>query len=953
MVESSAQNVVSGAPRAGGPRVLELRIHGIKNTAPYDLIGCKPDQIQPVGDADALSGFWTETNPPAGSPTRVEAYSWGNLARSSPSSSFLKGMGRVVGQAFWFLVVPFALANAAYWARKLPAPGTGSRPLAAGPGAGTVRLFALLLSLVFTTTFCAVAFGLFAVECFPPTGTGQPTAMCKQLPEALDFMTGWPRGRRLALAAVIPVAAILAVFVTARLATVRNLAPVRVSWNEETPEGAAEGSEGRPFLASPGLWTRPHVSTVTGKAHIAACLALICILLLSDSIGSLWRHDCQAARQMLSADCVRDLGTAIGRDGFAALLLALAVVVLLAAMVTVAFRSPEVRAPEDDAAGVRRSNVLWTAGAGLVLLTAGQLVIFPTPDVVPSLPFAGTSVASLLLLTALVVLAVAGLFMRSGRGFQLATAGASVSSAVLILWAAGLWDDWVLAVPVGITGLFIACYVGVLRREGAADEGWRGQGPGVFMFAAILTAHFLSSALVLGLRKLLELPMDKELPARTEELWRGAGGSAVNLSDVLDVPAVYALTGGLLLVGIALAVAGFVPACSWLIRDRGLTPMQPPPHAGTGPLPAQPPSYFSDIDVDPRSGAADPGDERRNLTYRRRRLSALTQRGEAAFGLLTLLIWAAAVLAIAASALRNGTDATGYRALLGGPVEVIQKDFAGWGIVLAATVILAFMVLNAATSKEERPLAILWDVMCFLPNAAHPFGAPSYSNRVVPELARRINDWLEAPAPVSASVSWNSGQEEAAGASRPSHTVLVSAHSLGAVVAIAALFHLKACRPDLDFKRIRLLTYGVQLRPYFGRFFPELFGPAVLGTWPTQGPGLFSADPWKAAREAEAAARGSRGLGGSEGLTLVTLLQGGQPATSPVWRNIWRRSDFLGFPACAHTQQGNDLDVYAVETEPKHSQFVVATHGNYPATTTYAKVRGEMLTEWFDGGLLP
>ncbi|GAC1368719.1 MAG: hypothetical protein NVSMB43_03000 [Pseudarthrobacter sp.] len=916
--------------------MLELRIHGIKNTAPNVLIGCKPDQIEPVGDGDALSGFWTETNPPAGSPTRVEAYSWGNLDRTSPSSSFLKGVGRVIGQAFWFLVVPFALANAAYWARKLPSAGPGKRPLAAGPGAGTVRLFALLLSLVFTTTFCAVAFGLLAVECFPSTGTGQPTAMCKQLPEALDFMTGWSRGQRLALAALVPVAAILAVFVTAKLATVRNLAPVRVSWNEEPPQAAAQASDGGPFLASPGLWTRPHVSVVTGRAHIAACLALVCILLLSDSIGSFWPHRCQNAVRMFDGDCPQELGTALGRDGGAAPILALSILLLLASMITVAFFYPEVRAPENDKWGNRWSNGLWIMGVVLILATIVQLVLVPTPDGASNLPFAGTSVASLLLLTALVVLAVSGLFMRSGRGFQVATIGATVSSAVLILWAAGMWEDWVLAIPAAITIVFIGFYFGLRGRNDHADEGWRGGGPAVFMFAAILTAHFLSSELVLGLRKLLQWPMDKALPARPEELWRGAHGSEVVLHNVLDVPAVYGLTGGLLLVGIALAVVGFLPACAWLILKGGLTPMQPPPPNGTGPLPVQPPSYFSDIDVDPLSEAADPGDERRNLTYRRRRLSALTQRGEAAFGLLTLLIWAAAVLAIAASALRQDSDATGYRALLERPLHIIREDFAGWGIVLAATVILAFMVLHAATSKEERPLAILWDVMCFLPNAAHPFGAPSYSNRVVPELARRINDWLEAPGP-----------EPAPGRSGPNHTVLLSAHSLGAVVAIAALFHLKASKPELDFKRIRLLTYGVQLRPYFGRFFPELFGPAVLGTWPTRGPGLFSADPWKAARVNEAAG------GGSESLTLVKLLCAGQQAEAPVWRNIWRRSDYLGFPAYAHTQHGNELDVYAVETEPKHSQFVVATHGNYPATTTYARVREDMIEEWPASGLLP
>lgn len=215
--------------------------------------------------------------------------------------------------------------------------------------------------------------------------------------------------------------------------------------------------------------------------------------------------------------------------------------------------------------------------------------------------------------------------------------------------------------------------------------------------------------------------------------------------------------------------------------------------------------------------------------------------------------------------------------------------------------------------------------MCFLPNAAHPFGAPSYSNRVVPELARRIDDWLDSPA-----------------GGGPAYKVLVSAHSLGAVVSIAAIFHLKAAKPDRDFTRIRLLTYGVQLRPYFGRFFPELFGPAVLGTCPTHGPGLFSADPWKRARAKEHVKPGEGNL------TLMALLRGpaAGKATPPVWKNIWRRTDYLGFPAYAHRAAGNDLDVYAVETEPHKSQFVVATHGNYTATNTYATVRGDILANW-------
>ncbi|WP_307027471.1 helix-turn-helix domain-containing protein [Arthrobacter globiformis] len=616
-------------------------------------------------------------------------------------------------------------------------------------------------------------------------------------------------------------------------------------------------------------------------------------------------------------------------------LLALAILVLLVSVFGVALFSSETRAPANSEAEEKWSKRLLISAVILMPVTAAPLVFVAMPEAVPNRAFAGTSVASLLLLTALTILAVSGLFMRRGRAFHLASVSGALISLVLILWALGMFEDWVLLIAAAITSVLLIFYyrLNILGKDrkavlrDAKKEGWDGRGPGIFMFAAILVAYFLSSALVLGTRSLLEWPMRKELPAELKELWRGAGGSEVNLSESLQVPPVYAAIGGLLLFGILLALLGMLPACWWLISERGLSPMRPPPSAE--PLPRQPPTYYNDIDVEP--GATEPGSQRQDMTYRRRRLSAATQRGEAAFGLLTLLTWVAVVLAVAASALQNGQEAntTGIRTFLKPYADLIQDDFAEWGVILAATLILGFMVKNAATSADDRPLAVLWDIMCFLPNAAHPFGAPSYSNRVVPELARRMHDWLQNPS--------SSG-----GPSK----VLLSAHSLGAVLAIAAIFHLKACKPDVDFTRVRLLTYGVQLRSYFGRFFPELFGPQVLGTIPTRGPSLFSIDPWKKARQNEGADPSL------DGFTLVHLLGGVVSAgptsstisTSPVWKNIWRRTDYLGFPAYAHSE--NCIDEYADETEPRCSQFKVATHGNYTATTTYLEVRDQMLSDW-------
>lgn len=911
-----------------GPDVLELRIHGIRNTAPHVLLGCNADSTERVGGSDALSGFWKQATPDSSGPTRVEAYSWGNVARTSPSSSILKGTGRVIGQTFWFLLVPFALTNAAYWARKLPTSqsdaGSRNKTLSAGVGAGTVRLFALLLSLVFTTTFCTVALSLLAVECFP-SKPDQATAeaMCKQLPEGLNFLTQWSRSQRLALFSMVPILAILTVFLTAWLARVTHLAPQRVAWNEDfDPHKAQEGPY--PFLASPGLWTRPHISNATGKLHIAACFSLTGTLLVSDNLWRLWPETCRTSMSKIlrSDECLPQLGPAIQSEPTALLLTVANVLVLLASTWGVVRISSETRAPQDSKIIKWGSNVILFSGISFLLLTVLLLALdLIKPKIDSEGRFEGTSFTSLFLLTALTVLAVSGLFMRRGRFFHLATLCAGALSLAVVLWAFGVFDDWVFLVVVSIGGFVLLLFY---FRSKVKIEGWDGRGPGIFMFAAILVTYFLSSALVLGTKSLLERPMTKELPAEPKELWRGRNGALADFSGsdapALEIPPAYAATGGLLIVAICIAILGLVPACIWLITNKGLKPMQEPDLGQAGP-------------------------QRQILTIRRRRLSAMSQRGEAVLGLLSLLIWVVVVLVVTVSAYQNGEEplnseesgASGLRAALE-PYADFTKNTTESGIVVAAILVLIIVVKNAATSAEDRPLAILWDIMCFLPNAAHPFGAPSYSNRVVPEFAQRIQKQLDEPATGSRSSK-----------------VLISAHSLGAVLAIAALFHLKACQPDTDFRRIRLLTYGVQLRAYFGRFFPELFGPNVLGTAPTRGPSLFSADPWKKAKEKEMDDGKDIETSPSR-LTLMKLLQGGDatPATPGIttpttpgipWRNLWRRTDYLGFPANKYTED-NGVDVYAIETDPGFSQFRLATHGNYTATTTYAKAREDLLSNW-------
>ncbi len=128
--------------------VLELRVHGVSNTPPPAMLDLPAAGLTSRGDE--LGGFWAPTHdavsglaprdrgwvPPG---IRREAYSWGGMARSSPPGvgpAAAKAAVALVARIGWILLMPFGIANLAFWAR-VPRPGgtagRGSTP--ARPGA--------------------------------------------------------------------------------------------------------------------------------------------------------------------------------------------------------------------------------------------------------------------------------------------------------------------------------------------------------------------------------------------------------------------------------------------------------------------------------------------------------------------------------------------------------------------------------------------------------------------------------------------------------------------------------------------------------------------------------------------------------------------------------------------------------------------------------------------------
>jgi hypothetical protein len=143
--------------------------------------------------------------------------------------------------------------------------------------------------------------------------------------------------------------------------------------------------------------------------------------------------------------------------------------------------------------------------------------------------------------------------------------------------------------------------------------------------------------------------------------------------------------------------------------------------------------------------------------------------------------------------------------------------------------------------------------------------------------------------------------------------LILSAHSLGGVLAVAVVLLLSDTYRD----RIALVTYGCQLRAYFSRIFPELLGPRALGVTPSSPARLlrcptFPADPPLVPAEREFPAS-----------VLETLTGAGRPR----WINLWRPTDYLGFPVYSR-EPDNPVDRPADEVTAEKAdegEIVTAT----------------------------
>ena len=236
-------------------------------------------------------------------------------------------------------------------------------------------------------------------------------------------------------------------------------------------------------------------------------------------------------------------------------------------------------------------------------------------------------------------------------------------------------------------------------------------------------------------------------------------------------------------------------------------------------------------------------------------------------GVAMLLLVAGGVLAVLAAEVWAfvRTGGTGRPPSLTGDVW-----FEGAVSVIAlisalVTGVLVTLLRSAYSSPTDRRIiGALWDVATFWPRAVHPLAPPCYGERAVPEVVDRVRLLTgrghRGPGD-SAQLLSDAEQpdlDRSRGLAVPCGPVLLTGYSQGSIIAAAVIAQLPAAvRQD-----IALLTLACPARRLYGRAFPEYFGEDQIDTLNTL-------------------------MGGAAGTA-------GTAGTAGRWRNLVRRSDYLG-----------------------------------------------------------
>lgn len=954
------------------PLILDIRVHGVSNSPPAEMLESEPDAIERV-DGDALGSFWQRKDKVAkDGVTSTQAFSWGAQTRTGGGA--LAAIGRAFVHVGWFLLLPYALVNLAYWTREIKYQPDGStRAWHGDTGSGTVRVFGLVLTLIAVAAFCSVALDLVAVQCFRGTAT-EADQVCAALPAMFDGLRGLDVDSRAALLGLVPVIVIVILYLIARSGRVRFEARIETFGKQI----GSQADEGRPLLATRGFWAAARSRDTTEWLHVAGSLLLVLFLVAFDAAFP--NADC------IGAPVTKDIVTCLGDVdwlpmGVAIIAGAGIVAVVIGVIISSSTPLRQDEAPKDSVKQAKekpspdKRNGRKRAYAFVCLVYAAVgyvvwivLTFTPLTDTAKvTTQFTGLITAPLVLMSVALFLALYAVSWRVRSTWRRRTSATVLTfGAVALLLSQILSDSTTQWMLTGAAMVLVVIHLVISRTrqanpgaaEGQSDAGelrfraWRGQGAAVVMLLALFVSMALSSLLVLAVASWLGTPE----PGAIDRIWR-TPSEPLPLSD-WDVPDAYERFAVLLMLVVA-AILILLVVAAIAIFSKKLVRFTLPRLNWKGDAPAD------EGDAESRGGVEKPGpgyptplvdpNERVRIRAGARRSSHLLHRGEPLFA------WIAVFAAIGFFSLSSSIVFDAAKQFLGDVAPGLPAGLRGAAttiLVALALAVTAAIVANAAASGE-RPLGVFWDVVAFFPRAGHPFAPPCFAERTVPELADHTRKFL---------------RQSPADPGKPWSAVFMTAHSMGSTISAATILALRGERfseeppaGPLLTDRIALLSYGSQLRGYFSRFFPSVFGYQVLGVPGLAGPSLFKADPWArqvlaefpsadaggadAAAQTRAAAKGLPRTETKAELraaaykkdSLAEMLGAG-PSRAPRWRNMWRRTDFLGFPVFSYDGDENPVDRGATETAPGY-QWTVAKHSAYLGTEQIELARGELVKE--------
>ncbi|MFG3418419.1 hypothetical protein ACIBTZ_07895 [Micromonospora sp. NPDC049460] len=780
-------------------RVLELRVHGVSNTPPGQILGLRPapgaDPPPPWRVAgDPVTGFYRSPAAGPDDPIVVEAYSWGQLTSGGRTA-------RDVERALWTLLLPFTLANVALHARPgIPADPDDERPAGrSGVTAWLIRLFCLSLTGTLALTFTGVGVDLVGWQCVDED-------CLRRIPGPWEFLgQGWwsEDARPLAVGLLAPLGVLallgLVSWRTYQYEAQMPAEPVPLT-GARPPDGTPTGEPGQPVPEPPAPEPPPgplgnplqHPTFWDGEGQLRRAAVLhLCtgaVVAAAVPLGA-----------VLAMDPPHGARAAVAWPTVAALAAAVLIAVVALARPWLTRRAG--RTP----LGRWSVAVAVLTGAGL----AGTLLILLLPDGPAGTPLADLRqvpgcgrqpaappcpadrslpgvdrVVAWLGTGQLLLLIAIGSVSRSGRRALAAPAAAALLLALGVAWIAGRLpgippappplEVWMLAVGVvalAATGLLLPRVPTPAERqppEPHTDLAWGGRAPALIAgFGWVLCVSYCAGLLYWVTGRL------------------GGGATADAVSPVTPpVPVTWA--------GLAFAVAL-------------LTLVATAARAGLIFLRLRRHEYAELVPAGHRLSGHDLRRCRQASAWRAlHRLVGehavrLVGRYAAASGVLVTLGYAAAL----SGGRPHPTAATGGAAVVEW-ISGVGDRMLGWLPVLVGAVGL----LVYRNDLVRRSVGVLWDVGTFWPRAAHPLAPPSYAERAVPELQTRTAGLLALDEHDPRAVDG----------------IILSGHSQGTVICAAVILQL----PARSRRRIWYFSYGCQLTRLYGRVFPAYFGPDRL-----------------------------------------------------------------------------------------------------------------------------